>query len=58
MGLLQQYPYSAVQVLVMLREQGFGGGITTVRDYIQQIRLSAEIAVLTFLNATRVLAER
>jgi len=47
MGLLQQHPYSAVQVLAMLREQGFTGGITTVRDYIQQIRPRATEAYLT-----------
>jgi len=47
MGLLQQHPYSAVQVLAMLRDQGFTGGITTVKDYIQQIRPRATEAYLT-----------
>lgn len=47
MGLLQQHPYSAVQLLALLREQGFGGGITIVKDYIQQIRPRHQPAYLT-----------
>ena len=46
-GLLQQHPYSAVQILAILRDQGFAGGITTVKDYIQQIRPRATEAYLT-----------
>ena len=40
MGLLKEHPYSAVQVLTMLHDQGFAGGITIVKDYIQQDRKS------------------
>jgi len=47
MGMLQRYPYSAVQILGMLREQGFTGGVTTVRDYIRQIRPRRGEAYLT-----------
>jgi transposase len=47
MGMLKEYPYSAVQVLTMLREQGFTGGITIVKDYIQQIRPRSQEAYLT-----------
>jgi transposase len=47
MGMLQLHPYSAVQVLATLRDQGFSGGITTVKDYIQQIRPRAKEAFLT-----------
>jgi len=47
MGMLQQHPYSAVQVLATLRDQGFTGGITTVKDYIQQIRPRTKEAFLT-----------
>ena len=47
MGLLKEHPYSAVQVLTMLQDQGFTGGITTVKDYIQQIRPRGQEAYLT-----------
>ena len=47
LGLLQQHHYSAVQVLSILREQGFKGGITVVKDYIQQVRPRATEAYLT-----------
>ena len=47
MGMLQLHPYSAVQVLATLRDQGFIGGITTVKDYIQQIRPKTKEAFLT-----------
>lgn len=48
MGMLQQHPsYSAVQVLDLLREQGFTGGITIVKEYIQQIRPRGREAYLT-----------
>lgn len=47
MGMLKEYPYSAVQVLTMLQEQGFTGGITIVKDYIQQIRPRGQEAYLT-----------
>jgi len=51
MGLLQQHPYSAVQVLELLRDQGFEGGITIVRDYLQQIRPRTREAFLTLAFA-------
>jgi transposase len=51
LGLLQQHPYSAVQVRTILHEQGFTGGITTVKDYIQQIRPRATEAYLTLAFA-------
>jgi transposase len=47
MGMLKEHPYSAVQVLTMLRDQGFTGGITIVKDYIQQIRPRGQEAYLT-----------
>ena len=47
MGLLKEHPYSAVQVLTMLQDQGFTGAITTVKDYIQQIRPRGQEAYLT-----------
>jgi transposase len=47
LGLLQQHRYSAVQVLAILREQGYAGGITILKDYIQQVRPRATEAYLT-----------
>ena len=47
MGMLKEHPYSAVQVLTMLQDQGFHGGITIVKDYIQQIRPRGQEAYLT-----------
>jgi len=36
--LLDTYPYSAVQIFQRLREEGFGGGMTILRDYVRRIR--------------------
>jgi transposase len=36
--LLDTYPYSAVQIFQRLREEGYGGGITILRDYVRRIR--------------------
>jgi len=36
--LLDTYPYSAVQIFQRLREEGYGGGMTIVRDYVRRIR--------------------
>ena len=47
MGWLKQYPYSAVQILRLLRQEGFNGGITIVKDYIQQIRPRHQEAFLS-----------
>jgi transposase len=47
MGMLKEHPYTAVQVLTMLRDQGFNGGITIVKDYIQQIRPRRQEPYLT-----------
>ena len=47
MGMLKEHPYTAVQVLTMLRDQGFNGGITIVKDYIQQIRPRGQEPYLT-----------
>ena len=38
MGWLQQHRYSAVQILDLLRQEGFDGGITILKDYIGQVR--------------------
>ncbi|HXW31313.1 MAG TPA: IS21 family transposase [Xanthobacteraceae bacterium] len=36
--LLETYPYSAVQIFQRLREEGYGGGMTILRDYVRRIR--------------------
>jgi transposase len=36
--LLDTYPYSAQQIFQRLREEGYGGGITILRDYVRRIR--------------------
>ena len=50
-GMLKQHAYSAVQVLAMLREAGFQGGITVVKDYLQMIRPCGQEAFLTLAFA-------
>ena len=47
MGWLQQHQYSAVQIVDLLREDGYNGGITIVKDYIKQVRPHAKEAYLT-----------
>src|SRR5579863_9563882 len=37
--LLDTHPYSAVQIFQRLREEGYGGGMTLVRDYVRGVRL-------------------
>ena len=36
--LLDTYPYSAVQIFQRLREEGYGGGLTILRNYVRRIR--------------------
>jgi transposase len=36
--LLDTYPYSAQQIFQRLREEGYRGGITILRDYVRRIR--------------------
>ena len=47
MAMLQNHSYTAVQVHTILRDDGFTGGITIVKDYIQQIRPRGKEAYLT-----------
>jgi transposase len=44
---LQTHPYTATQIFLRLREAGYGGGITIVKDYVQQIRPPRTSAFLT-----------
>ena len=36
--LLDSHPYSAQQIFQRLREEGYRGGITVLRDYVRRIR--------------------
>jgi len=36
--LLDTHPYSAQQIFQRRREEGYGGGITILRDYVRRIR--------------------
>ena len=35
---LQAHPYTATQILLRLRESGYMGGISIVKDYVHQVR--------------------
>jgi transposase len=37
-GLLERHPYSAQQIFQRLREDGFEGGCTIVKDYVRKVR--------------------
>ena len=44
--MLEKYPYSAAQVLQRLREQGFDGGYSIVKDYVRKVRPKRQPAFL------------
>jgi transposase len=37
-ALLERHPYTAQQILQRVREQGFAGGYTIVKDFVRQVR--------------------
>ena len=37
-GWLQTHPYTTAQIFLRLRESGYAGGITTVGDFVRQVR--------------------
>ena len=45
--LLEHHRYSAVQILQRLREAGYDGGLTIVKDYVRQVRPVRAPAFLT-----------
>ena len=45
--MLASHPYSAMQILQRIREQGFDGGYTIVKDYVRTIRPKRTPAYLT-----------
>lgn len=44
---VEQYPFSARQILQRLREQGYAGGYTILKDYLQLVRPVRKRAYLT-----------
>ena len=44
---LESHPYTAAQIFLRLRETGYTGGITIVKDYVHQIRPPRTPAFLT-----------
>jgi len=44
--MLENYPYSAAQVMQRIREQGFGGGYSIVKDYVRTVRPRRQSAFL------------
>lgn len=49
--MLNCHPYSAAQVFQRIKEQGFDGGYTIVKDYLRQIRPGKKPAYLTLAFA-------
>jgi transposase len=48
---LQTHPYTATQIFLRLREGGYAGGITIVKDYVRQVRPPRAPAFLTLAFA-------
>ena len=44
---LESHPYTATQVFQRLRESGYGGGVSIVKDYVHQVRPPKAPAFLT-----------
>ena len=49
---IPRYRYSAVQILQCLREAGYDGGLTIVKDYVRQVRPVRAPAFLTLHQRT------
>lgn len=49
--LLERHPYTAAQILHMIREEGYSGGQTTVRDYVRKVRPPRRKGYLTLAFA-------
>ena len=44
--LLESHPYSTQQIFQRLREEGYGGGLTIVKDYVAKVRPARREAFL------------
>jgi len=49
--LLAQHPFTAVQIFQRLREQGYDGGVSILRDYLREVRPRRAPAFLTLAFA-------
>lgn len=49
--LLESHPFTAAQILLRIREQGYAGGYSIVKDYVRAIRPSKRPAYLTLAFA-------
>lgn len=49
--LLERHAYTAVQVLRLIREQGYTGGYTAVKEYVRRVRPPSRTAYLTLAFA-------
>jgi len=45
--LLERHPYSAVQILRLIRDEGYTGGQTILKDYVRRVRPVRRTAYLT-----------
>ena len=45
--MLETHPYTVAQILTRIREQGFDGGRTIVKDYVKKVRPARSSAFLT-----------
>lgn len=45
--MLEKYPYSAAQILLRIKDNGFDGGYTIVKDYVRKVRPPKTRAFLT-----------
>ena len=50
-ALLERHPYSAQQIFQRLREDGFAGGLTSVKDYVRRVRPARREAFLKLVFA-------
>ena len=48
---LETHPYTATQIYLRLREVGFDGGITIIKDYVHHVRPQRAPAFLTLAFA-------
>ena len=50
-GMLEKHPYSAVQIFQRIREDGYQGGISILKDFVQKVRPRRAPAFLTLAFA-------
>jgi transposase len=48
--LLDPHPYSAQQIFERLREEGYRGSVTIVRDYVRRIRPTTRLSQAAFCS--------